>query len=190
MLAHSNCSRTAETDSFLSASCQWTVDFSVHTTRGWFCHSYLRVLAHKHYKTKLRYESIGCHGGHKILSKIILCQWWRCMSKWWPIVTTDIPWVILELPTKTERRLPLRDPLVIHWKWFKKTIVDAGFADAEVLKDTEKRIWKQVQNEVIKAKESPKPPHGTTHDAQFGARFGIRKSEYPPHIWMPNYAKL
>jgi pyruvate dehydrogenase E1 component alpha subunit len=97
--------------------------------------------------------------------------------------------VILELPTENREEIAFtrstRDPL----EFIKKTIIDAGFADAEELKDIEKRIRKQVQNEVIKAKESPKPPMEQLMMHILAQDLESEKSEYPPHIRMPNYAK-
>merc|ERR1712032_677088 len=51
-----------------------------------------------------------------------------------------------------------RDPL----EFVKRTLVDAGFADAEQIKETEKRIRKEVAAQVKQAKASAKPvvePH-------------------------------
>jgi pyruvate dehydrogenase E1 component alpha subunit len=79
-----------------------------------------------------------------------------------------------------------RDPL----EFIKKTIIDAGFAEAEELKEIEKRIRKSVQKEVMEAKESAQPgmeelfKHVLATDID-----GTEGSEYPPHIRMPDYAK-
>ncbi len=78
-----------------------------------------------------------------------------------------------------------RDPL----EFLKRTMIDAGFCDAEELKEVEKRIRKHVLAEVMEAKASPKPPldqlmtHILAQDLEPG------KSEFPPHIRMPDYAK-
>jgi len=78
-----------------------------------------------------------------------------------------------------------RDPL----EFIKKNLMDAGFADAEELKIAEKRIRKYVQEEVQKAKESPKPELGSLMDHVHAVDLESENSEYPPHIRMPDYAK-
>lgn len=79
-----------------------------------------------------------------------------------------------------------RDPL----EYVKKCIIDSGFADAEALKETEKRIRKEVQNEVVKAKESSPPPLEELTKHIFAENLTPQgPSEYPSHIRMPNYEK-
>jgi pyruvate dehydrogenase E1 component alpha subunit len=76
-----------------------------------------------------------------------------------------------------------RDPL----EFVKKTMVDAGFADAEEIKSVEKQIRKEVQAEVLKAKEWPYPEKETMFKDIF-TKDGSRDSqEYPPFIRMPDY---
>lgn len=79
-----------------------------------------------------------------------------------------------------------RDPL----EYVKKCIVDSGFADAAELKEMEKSIRKEVQNEVKKAKESSVPPAEELFNHVFAQGLTPQgPSEFPPHIRMPNYAK-
>lgn len=78
-----------------------------------------------------------------------------------------------------------RDPL----EFVKKSIIDAGFADADEIKAMEKTIRKRVQKEVLEAKESPVPnvddaiAHIYAKDEHSG------ESEIPKFIRMPDYAK-
>jgi pyruvate dehydrogenase E1 component alpha subunit len=77
-----------------------------------------------------------------------------------------------------------RDPL----EYVKKCILESGFADEVGLKESEKRIRKEVQNEVLKAKESPKPPPEELFTHIFASDLKQNSpSEFPPHIRMPNY---
>ena len=78
-----------------------------------------------------------------------------------------------------------RDPL----EFIKKCLTDAGFADAEELKEIEKDIRKQVQNEVLKAKEHPKPPIKDLFDYVYARDLETGNQEFPSHIRMPDYAK-
>merc|ERR1712032_783945 len=79
-----------------------------------------------------------------------------------------------------------RDPL----EFAKKTIIDANFADADELKAMEKSIRKDVQTQVMKAKEGVKPPleelfkHILAKDLIPDSGY-----EYPEHIRMPDYEK-
>ena len=80
-----------------------------------------------------------------------------------------------------------RDPL----EYVKKIIIENKFADEIELKDIEKRIRKDVQKEVMKVKDSPKP---TTQKELISHIFttGLEpqaESEFPEHIRMPDYAK-
>lgn len=79
-----------------------------------------------------------------------------------------------------------RDPL----EFVKKTLIDAGFADAEQIKETEKRIRKDVASQVKTAKASPKPtvePH--LFDFVYSSDGGKEQNEFPPHVRMPDFAK-
>merc|ERR1712232_1406187 len=79
-----------------------------------------------------------------------------------------------------------RDPL----EFVKKTLIDAGFADAEQIKETEKRIRKDVASQVKAAKEYPNPsldPH--LFEYVFTSDGGKEHNEFPPHIRMPDFAK-
>mmetsp|Transcript_5319 Transcript_5319/g.7692 ORF Transcript_5319/g.7692 Transcript_5319/m.7692 type:complete len:412 (+) Transcript_5319:34-1269(+) len=79
-----------------------------------------------------------------------------------------------------------RDPL----EFVKKTLIEAGFADAEQIKETEKRIRKEVAEQVKQAKSSS-PPAIEPHLFQyvFSADGGKEQNEFPPHIRMPDFAK-
>jgi len=77
-----------------------------------------------------------------------------------------------------------RDPL----EFIKKTIMDAGFAEAEDLKEIEKRIRKSVQKEVLEAKESPRPGMEELFKHVMAKDLVSEDSEFPPHIRMPNHA--
>jgi pyruvate dehydrogenase E1 component alpha subunit len=79
-----------------------------------------------------------------------------------------------------------RDPIEL----VKRTLIDAGFADAEQIKDIEKVIRKNVASECKVAKASPKTavePH--LYDYVFSSDGGKQKNEFPPHIRMPDFAK-
>jgi len=78
-----------------------------------------------------------------------------------------------------------RDPL----EFVKRTIIDAGFADAEEIKAKEKEIRKEVQKEVAKAKEFPKPELDAMFDYIHAAEIHGEKQDRPTHIRMPDYAK-
>ena len=77
-----------------------------------------------------------------------------------------------------------RDPL----EFVKKTMIDAGFAEAEEIKELEKKIRKDVQKEVLKAKES-KPPSVESMFEHIYAKDIDGDQEYPPFIRMPDYDK-
>ena len=78
------------------------------------------------------------------------------------------------------------DPLT----FVKKAIVDNGFADEAELEGVEKRIRNEVAAEVMKAKESAKPPLEELTTYIFASSLVPKSpSEYPPHIRMPNYEK-
>jgi len=78
-----------------------------------------------------------------------------------------------------------RDPL----QFLKKTIIDAGFAEDHEMKAMEKEIRKQVQNEVIKAKEYKIPALEDLFDYVYAAELDGYKQERPDHIRMPDYQK-
>jgi pyruvate dehydrogenase E1 component alpha subunit len=79
-----------------------------------------------------------------------------------------------------------RDPL----EFVKRTLIEAGFADAEEIKEIEKRIRKEVANEVKQAKASP-PPSVEPHlfEYVYSSGGGKEQNEFPPHIRMPDFAK-
>jgi TPP-dependent pyruvate/acetoin dehydrogenase alpha subunit len=62
---------------------------------------------------------------------------------------------------------------------------------AEEIKDKEKAIQKDVQKEVLKAKESPVPPMDELFKHIFATNLEPQSGgmEYPAHIRMPNYEK-
>lgn len=79
-----------------------------------------------------------------------------------------------------------RDPL----EFIKKTLIEAGYADESEIKETEKRIRKEVQSEVMKAKESPRPPLDSLMDHIFAKDLTPQgPSERPEYIRMPDYTK-
>uniref|UniRef100_A0A7S1VWG5 pyruvate dehydrogenase (acetyl-transferring) n=1 Tax=Skeletonema marinoi TaxID=267567 RepID=A0A7S1VWG5_9STRA len=79
-----------------------------------------------------------------------------------------------------------RDPL----EFVKKTLIEAGFADAEQIKETEKRIRKEVAEQVKQAKSSS-PPTIEPHLFQYvySKDGGKEQNEFPPHVRMPDFAK-
>lgn len=78
-----------------------------------------------------------------------------------------------------------RDPL----EFVKKTLIDAGFADADEIKSMEKEIRKEVQQEVMKAKEYPTPKLDDLFDYVYAKDLVAENQEHPSHIRMPDYAK-
>lgn len=80
-----------------------------------------------------------------------------------------------------------KDPL----EFIKKCLQDANYMDAEEIKEVEKRIRKEVQAEVKKAKESEKPPLKELFTDIWATGLEPRtgKSEFPEYIRMPDYAK-
>jgi len=78
-----------------------------------------------------------------------------------------------------------RDPL----EFVKKTLIDAGFADADEIKQVEKQIRKQVQEEVMLAKQDPKPTLDELIKHVYAADTSIGNYEMPDHIRMPDFAK-
>jgi pyruvate dehydrogenase E1 component alpha subunit len=80
-----------------------------------------------------------------------------------------------------------RDPIA----FIKTNIVNAGFADEAELKETEKVIRKNVQQQVLEAKESarPAPPQDLISHIYAKDLTPHGPAEYPPHIRFPNYEK-
>lgn len=78
-----------------------------------------------------------------------------------------------------------RDPL----EFVKKTMIEAGFADAEEIKSIEKQIRKEVQAEVIKAKEGPMPTADDLFTYIYAKDTSIGNQEFPPYIRMPDIEK-
>lgn len=79
-----------------------------------------------------------------------------------------------------------RDPL----EFVRKSMVEAGYADESEIKEAEKRIRKQVQAEVMKAKESVRPPLDSLIDHIFAQDLTPQgPSERPEHIRFPDYTK-
>jgi len=76
-----------------------------------------------------------------------------------------------------------RDPL----EFLKKTMTDANFCSAEELKEMEKKIRKQVQAEVKKAKESARPTTEDLFKHVYAKDMEKGNYDYPPHIRMPNF---
>jgi len=78
-----------------------------------------------------------------------------------------------------------RDPL----EFLKKTMIDAGFSDADELKKMEKEIRKEVQAEVLKAKESSPPGLEDLATYIFSKDGTKENEELQAFIRMPDYAK-
>mmetsp|Transcript_14268 Transcript_14268/g.21429 ORF Transcript_14268/g.21429 Transcript_14268/m.21429 type:complete len:405 (+) Transcript_14268:90-1304(+) len=78
-----------------------------------------------------------------------------------------------------------RDPL----EFVKKTLIEAGFAEAEDIKAIEKDIRKMVQSEVQKAKEFPDVELSQLFDYIYAADINGGKQAMPDHIRMPDFAK-
>ena len=78
-----------------------------------------------------------------------------------------------------------RDPL----QFVKKTLMDAGFADAEEISKMETEIKKQVVKEVKAAKEFPTPPTKDLFDYVYAKDMTKENQEFPSHIRMPDYNK-
>jgi len=78
-----------------------------------------------------------------------------------------------------------KDPL----EFVKKCLVDAEFMTADEIKEKEKAIRKEVQKEVLKAKDSPKPPYEELFKHIYATDLVSNSGnmEYPEHIRMPNY---
>lgn len=79
-----------------------------------------------------------------------------------------------------------QDPL----EFIKKCLVDSEFMTAEDIKAMEKKIRKEVQKEVLKAKESPKPGLDQLTKHIYAADLEPQlNQEYPPFVRMPDMAK-
>ena len=78
-----------------------------------------------------------------------------------------------------------RDPL----EFVKKCLTDAEFMTAEEIKETEKRIRKEVQKEVLKAKESARPGMELLAQHIYASDLEPGNQEYPPFVRMPDFAK-
>jgi pyruvate dehydrogenase E1 component alpha subunit len=79
-----------------------------------------------------------------------------------------------------------RDPL----EFVKKCLKEANFADEVEIKEMEKVIRKEVQAEVMKAKESGKPDASSLIEHIFAKTLEPQSgSELPHYIRMPDYAK-
>lgn len=78
-----------------------------------------------------------------------------------------------------------RDPL----EFIKKCLTDAEYMSAEEVKETEKRIRKHVQNEVLKAKESPRPSFELFSQHIYASSLEPGEQHYPDFIRMPDFAK-
>jgi pyruvate dehydrogenase E1 component alpha subunit len=78
-----------------------------------------------------------------------------------------------------------RDPL----EFVKKCLVDAEFMAPEEIKETEKRIRKEVQQQVKKAKNSPRPGLEELPKHIYAADLTPENQAYPDFIRMPDFAK-
>mmetsp|Transcript_12019 Transcript_12019/g.25418 ORF Transcript_12019/g.25418 Transcript_12019/m.25418 type:complete len:398 (-) Transcript_12019:139-1332(-) len=78
-----------------------------------------------------------------------------------------------------------RDPI----EHVKACLQEAGFMTAEEIKETEKRIRKEVQKEVLKAKEWDVPEADAVVEDIFAKSLTPGDSTYPPFIRMPDMAK-
>jgi len=78
-----------------------------------------------------------------------------------------------------------RDPI----EHVKAMLEEAGFMTPEEIKETEKRIRKEVQKEVLKAKEWPVPAEEEVVSDIFAASLTPGDATYPPFVRMPDMAK-
>lgn len=78
-----------------------------------------------------------------------------------------------------------RDPL----EFVKKTLMDAGYAEADEIKNIEKEIRKEVQAEVKKAKAFPDVKMEDMFENVYAKEINGGAQEYPEFIRMPDYAK-
>jgi pyruvate dehydrogenase E1 component alpha subunit len=78
-----------------------------------------------------------------------------------------------------------RDPL----EFIKTCLIEAEFMTAEEIKENEKRIRKEVQKEVLKAKESPLPELEDMFKHIHAADSTPDNQVYPDYVRMPDMAK-
>lgn len=78
-----------------------------------------------------------------------------------------------------------RDPI----EHVKACLQEAGFMTPEEIKDTEKRIRKEVQKEVKKAKEMPTPELDEIVTDIYAKSLAPHDGTYPPFVRMPDFAK-
>lgn len=78
-----------------------------------------------------------------------------------------------------------RDPL----EFVKKTMIDAGFADADEIKAVEKEIRREVQDEVTKAKSWSKPIREDLFKHVQASSLEPGDFDYPDHIRTADFAK-
>lgn len=79
-----------------------------------------------------------------------------------------------------------RDPL----EYIKRCLIESNFKTEEEIKESEKRIRKKVQTEVMEAKEANKPRLLELWEHIYAQGLTPQgPSEYPPHIRMPDYEK-
>ena len=78
-----------------------------------------------------------------------------------------------------------RDPL----EFVKSKLLEADFMTPEEIKETEKRIRKDVQAQVKEAKESPRPGMDLLTQHVYAADLTPDNQAYPDFIRMPDFAK-
>lgn len=78
-----------------------------------------------------------------------------------------------------------RDPI----EHVKSCLAEAGFMTPEEIKDTEKRIRKEVQKEVVKAKEWDVPEPDAVVSEIYAKSLKPGDSTFPPFVRMPDMAK-
>ena len=78
-----------------------------------------------------------------------------------------------------------RDPI----EYVKACLQEAEFMTAEEIKETEKRIRKEVQKEVLKAKEWPVPEKDAVVEDIYAKSLTPGDATYPPFVRMPDMAK-
>jgi pyruvate dehydrogenase E1 component alpha subunit len=78
-----------------------------------------------------------------------------------------------------------RDPL----EFIKKCLIDAEFMSPEEIKEKEKGIRKEVQKEVLKAKEWERPTMEELPKYIYAADLTPGNQDYPDYIRMPDMAK-
>lgn len=78
-----------------------------------------------------------------------------------------------------------RDPI----EFVKTCLQEAGFMTPEEIKDAEKRIRKDVQKEVMKAKDMPTPALDEVVTDIYAKSLKPHDGTYPPFVRMPDFAK-